>query len=83
MKWEQPPTLKQFSEKFLEYVDDTGVLKNAQGMIYGHDIVGQVFVTCENTDEVFEIVGLSLHQLGGCGCSVDVEIVIKKQENIK
>lgn len=82
MDWNKPPTLKQFVDTFQEYLQDVG-LKGPEGHIASHKIVGgiRVFIDDPNDDTDYDITGLELEYLMGCGCSSDIVIKIKKVEN--
>lgn len=72
--------LKQFAKDFNMYVDDIGVNLSDDGYIGSHKIVGDIGIICENAEdnEYFELVGMELEQLGGCGCPSGIKIVIRK-----
>jgi hypothetical protein len=81
MDWDKEPTLKEFATAFNQYVDETGVLcgDNPEGWIGSHKITGHIQVIDVSDDDVeYDIVGLDLNQLIGCGCPSDIVIKIKK-----
>lgn len=69
MRWDKEPTLKEFAKVFHDYVEDIGCTDNEQGWIGSHKIVGRIRVynIDPNDDTAYEIVGLDMHGLGGCG----------------
>ena len=82
MRWDKEPNLKDFATVFQEYLDDIGCMDNEQGWIGSHKIVGTIRVYNDdpNDDTAYEIVGLDMDGLGGCGCPADIVIRIKKVE---
>ena len=82
MRWDKEPTLKEFAKVFHDYVEDIGCTDNEQGWIGSHKIVGRIRVynIDPNDDTAYEIVGLDMRGLGGCGCPADIEIRIRKVE---
>jgi len=80
MAWNKPPTLKQFAELFNDYLREVGCMNNPDGYIASHKIVGGIHVynVDKDDDTEYEIVGLDVGQLGGCGCWSDIIIEIRK-----
>lgn len=80
MEPDKPPTLKEFAETFNSYLNDIGCMDNPEGWIASHKIVAgiRVYDIDENDDTDYEIVGLDMDQLIGCGCLSDIVIKIKK-----
>ena len=77
-KWK--PTLKEFTKVFNDYVNEIGCVDNENGYIGSHNIVGRIRVEdIDDYDAEYEIVGLDIGQLGGCGCWSDIIINIKKR----
>lgn len=82
MDWDKEPTLKQFAEKFAEYLSDVGCMGNPDGWMGSHKIVSGIRVITDdpNDDTAYEVCGLDLDLLMGCGCSSDIVIKIRKVE---
>lgn len=81
MNWEKPPSLKQFTDTFNDYVKEIGCMDNTEGYIASHKIVGGICVEDVGDDDaVYQIVELDIGQLGGCGCWSDIVIKIKRIE---
>lgn len=82
MEFAKPPTLKEFSEVFNRYLDYIGCMDNEEGYMGSQKIVSEIRVydIDENDDTDYEIVGLDIRQLIGCGCEADIVIKIKKVE---
>lgn len=81
-EWNKEPTLKEFAKTFNEYVDEVGVMANKEGFIGSHNIIGYIDVRCENDDDAYyEITGLDMEQLAGCGCWSGIRIRIRKVDN--
>jgi|GEM_PF-4876628 len=80
MDWDKPPTLQEFKKTLDAYVDDTMNINDPDGFIYSHKIKGEVDVYLDDEDDdiAYEIVGLDLDQLGGCGCPVRIVIRIRR-----
>ena len=80
MDFDKEPTLKEFSEVFNKYLNDVGCMDSEKGWIGSHKIVGdvRVYITDEDDDTAFEIVGIEMDQLMGCGCPSGILIKIKK-----
>ena len=82
MNWDKEPNLKEFATTFNDYVKEIGCMDNAAGYIASHNIVGRIRVV--DVDDVgdadYEIVGLDIGQVGGCGCWSDILIFIKRIE---
>lgn len=83
MEFEKEPTLKEFADTFNEYLNDIGCMDNPEGWIASHKIVGgiRVYDIDEDDDTAYEIVGIDMDQLIGCGCTSDIVIKIKKVQN--
>ena len=83
MDYTREPTLKEFAETFNQYLDDIGCMDNDEGYIGSHKIVGTIrlYNVDPNDDTDFEIVGLEMGQLMGCGCPADIIINIKRVED--
>lgn len=80
MDWDTEPNLKEFTKVFREYVDDIGIDNNPHGFIASHNIIGRIRVEDADDDETYyNIVGLDMDQLGGCGCTAGIIIRIKKE----
>lgn len=82
MDWDKEPTLKQFAEKFADYLNDVGCMDNTAGWMGSHKIVSGIRIEVENEtdDTAYEVCGLDLDFLMGCGCSSDIVIKIRKVE---
>nr|QMP83493.1 MAG: hypothetical protein [Caudoviricetes sp.] len=80
MDFDKHPTLKEFATTFNSYLEMVGCMNNEEGYIASHKIVGdiRIYDVDENSDESYEIVGLEMGLLGGCGCEADIIIKIKK-----
>lgn len=73
------PTIKAFSDQYLSYAKectDDGVTVGSH-----QSLKTSVSVYCENDDVHYDIVGLDVEQLMGCGCWSGIQIVIKKRED--
>ena len=82
MDWDiEQPTLKQFATTFDDYVKEIGCMDNENGYIASHKIVGRIRVEDDTDDVEYEIVGLDIGQLIGCGCWSDIIIKIKRVNN--
>lgn len=69
------PTIKEFQEEFQKIAEECSV----DGInINSHKIKTSVQVVCENSDDEFEIVGMGVGMLFGCGCWSDPKIIIRK-----
>lgn len=78
MDWTEEPTLKEFAECFQDCLDDTGCMSSPEGWIASHKIKGGIRIELEGDEAEFEIVGLDMDQLMGCGCSSGLTIRVKK-----
>lgn len=69
--------LKKILDKLNLYADDIGCMKD--GKLGGHNIEAKLNIVDEN-DESYELIGINMGCLGGCGCPSDIELVIRKVE---
>ena len=82
MKWDKEPTLKEFVTIFDDYVKEIDCMNNEDGYISAHKIVGRIRIEDDSDDESeYEIVGLDIGQLMGCGCWADIVIRVKRGES--
>ena len=81
MNFDKAPSLKEFAEVFNRYLNDVGCINNPEGYIASHKIVGKIGVVIDNELDDFEIVGIDMDQLGGCGCFSDITLKIRKINN--
>jgi hypothetical protein len=72
--------LKEFTEKFNNYVNEIGCMGNPDGYIASHKIVGGICVEDDSDDSLYEVIGLDINQLGGCGCWSDIIIKIRRKD---
>ena len=79
MDWEKEPRLAEFAKIFDSYVKDIMNVNDPDGFIYSHRIKGSISVRTDDT--MYEIVGLDLDYLGGCGCPSGITIRVKKIED--
>ena len=79
MDWEKEPRLAEFAKIFDSYVKDIMNVNDPDGFIYSHRIKGSISVRTDDT--MYEIVGLDLDYLGGCGCTSGITIRVKKIED--
>ena len=71
--------LKEFTKEFNKLVNEIGCMDNEEGYMDSHKIVSRLCI--ENTErERYEFVDFDIGTLGGCGCWVDVTLIIKKVE---
>lgn len=80
MDWDKEPSLKEFAEIFLNYLQDIGCMNNDQGYVYSHDIDADITVHCidPDDDQEYEVVGIETDSLMGCGCASGIRIKIKR-----
>lgn len=80
MDWKKEPTLLEFAKIFDSYVKDVMNTNDPDEFIYSHRIKGtiRVYNDDDDDDSQFQIVGLELDQLIGCGCSAGIVIKVKK-----
>lgn len=77
--WEdKEPNLREFKTLFDDYCNEILTSNTADPKINSHNIIGEVRIDCVNTEDEYEIVGLDIGQLIGCGCWSDIIIQIKK-----
>jgi hypothetical protein len=83
MDWEKEPRLAEFAKIFDSYVKDIMNVNDPDGFIYSHRIKGSISVCTDDQDDdtMYEIVGLDLDYLGGCGCTSGITIRVKKIED--
>jgi hypothetical protein len=77
MDWDKEPTLKEFATTFNDYVNEIGCLDNQDGYIASHKIIGGIRID-DDSDTEYEIIGLDINQLVGCGCWSDIVIKIRR-----
>jgi hypothetical protein len=75
MIFEEEPTLKEFSDKFNEYVND---LMTTDGNVASHTFPAAIYFEVEGSDHQYSIKELELGYMGGCGCPQSITIVIKQ-----
>lgn len=80
MDWDKQPTLKEFVTIFDDYVKEIGCMDNEDGYIASHKIVGDIRIEDVSDEAEYEVVGLDINQLGGCGCWSDIVIKIRRIE---
>lgn len=80
MDFDKPPSLKEFDKALDWCVNETDCRLSKDGYIGSHEIVGHIDVVLEDSDDEYEIVGLRLDYLFGCGCPSGATIKIKKVE---
>ena len=80
MDWEKEPTLAEFAKTFDLYVKEIMNDNDPDEFIYSHRIKGDIRVCNDDDDDDsgFQIVGLELDQLIGCGCPAGIVIKVKK-----
>ena len=80
MDWDKEPTLREFANKFQDYLNDIGCMDNEAGWIGSHHIIGGIRIETEDSDDdtAYEICGLEYDMLMGCGCPSDIVIKIRK-----
>lgn len=78
MDWDTTPTLKDFDDTYMGYMEDIGGVRTTPtGYIAAHDIVGSITVW-DDDDVAYDITGLEVDQLIGCGCPSGIIIKIKR-----
>lgn len=77
---DKEPTLREFKNYFDHTCDDILGSDKNDPYIMSHKIVGKIYIDCINddTETIYEIIGLDVGQLIGCGCGADIIIQIKK-----
>ena len=83
MDWEKEPRLAEFVKIFDSYVKDIMNVNDPDGFIYSHRIRGSISVCTDDPDDdtMYEIVGLDLDYLCGCGYPSGITIRVKKIED--
>lgn len=72
------PTIKEFREYFekcAKEISTTGV------NIDSHQIPSSVRIYCINSDRYFNLVGMTIDYLGGCGCPASISIEIEEEDS--
>lgn len=78
---DKEPNLREFKNYFDYCCDDILGSDKNDPYIMSHKIVGDIRIDCVNDeDAVYEIIGLDIGQLMGCGCWADIIIQIRKRE---
>lgn len=82
MDWNKEPTLVEFYKTLELYVKEIMNPNDPEEFIYSHKIKGDIRIYLDDDDDetAYEITGLDLEQLIGCGCPVGISIKIKKVE---
>lgn len=79
---DKPLNLKEFLDMVKFYADECGVTFNDEGNIHSHDIKGSINFYNEEDDQYYEIAGIDVDQLMGCGCWSGLEIYLRKEKEI-
>ena len=81
MDWYEEPTLRKFTDHLTAHAHEVGVMDNDDGYVGSHKVIGSIRICPIDPDDDadYEIVGLELDQLMGCGCFSGVVIKIKKK----
>lgn len=70
------PTIKEFREQFETYAKEI----STDGVnINSHNIPAKVRVYCINSDKFFNLVGMTIDYLGGCGCPASISLEIEEE----
>lgn len=78
------PTIKEFKKQFVKYEDEiTGIDGKSSGdedYIGSHKISSSVRVRIINddSDDDYELVGMDVDRLGGCGCWSGIVLEVRK-----
>ena len=83
MNFKKEPSLAEFAKIFDSYIKDIMNVNDPDEFIYSHKIKGSISVYTDDAydDTMYEIVGLDLDYLGGCGCTSGITIRVKKIED--
>lgn len=73
---ESDPTIYDFNEEFLKIAEECSLDGEKMN---SHDIATNVLVKCENTKDNYEIVGIGVESMFGCGCWSGVKVIINKK----
>jgi len=68
--------VKEFADRIAEYAVEIGC--DGNGRIASHKIPSAVHVRCADSDEEYELVGIDIEQLMGCGCWAGIVLEIRK-----
>lgn len=74
---ETNPSIKEFINQFKEYSDECsidGITVNSHP-----SIPTRVGVYCINSDNFYDLVGISIDRLGGCSCAAGICLEIKQE----
>lgn len=82
MDFKKEPSLAEFAKIFNSYVKDIMNVNDPDEFIYSHKIKGSISLCTDGPDDdtMYEIVGLDLDYLCGCGCASGIIVRIKKIE---
>lgn len=72
------PTIQEFLGKFNAVAAECSV--DGVTVASHHPILTSVTVRSEDYQDSFNVVGIDVQQMPGCGCWSGVEIVIKKRD---
>ena len=72
------PTIYEFNEQFAKCSEEISIDGK---LINSHKIPTRVTVTCINNDKIYNIVGMSMDYLFGCGCPASICIEIEEEED--
>lgn len=77
MIFKKEPTLKEFSTKFNEYIND---LMDANGNVASHTFPAEIYVEVEGSEHMYPIKELEIGYMGGCGCPQSLTIIVKEEK---
>ncbi len=75
MNFEKEPTLKEFNDNFVEYVNEC---MSPNGNIQSHTYPASISIWSDEDECCYELVSMNHDYKAECGCSVGVELIIKK-----
>lgn len=79
------PTLREFKDKIEDYAKDIigEKDKTKPDYIHSHKIESSIRIRVVNdeTNDDYEIVGIDIDRLGGCGCWSGIVIEVRKTTN--
>jgi hypothetical protein len=73
--------VKEFAERVADYAKEIGC--DGVGSIAAHKIKSSVRVACKDSDAEFELVGIDVDMLPGCGCFDGIVLEISMTPNDK
>lgn len=77
-----PVTLKEFKRVMDYYIQEISCNNIGDSVASHQSIKPKVLISCQDSNDDFELIDFDVDGLPGCGCWCDLTLVIRKKKNV-